>query len=166
MTWRDARATSTADALAGVVAARGKLRHDDSLAGAGRALEGGDALVPRMGTVFQQWILRHDLLQQIFPLDERMLAQILVVEIQQIEHAIEEAHFLTIGVPQELEAGAAMRSSSRDVNAVTPGGRRWRKYSNPGSRKVGSAQRHRLSAGPERPHVHIPKNSAERIAMA
>ena len=85
----------------------GKLRHDAFFAGAGSALEGGDALVPHMGAVVQQGVTRQNLLQQFFPLDQRMIAQILVVEIDEVERAVAQPHLLALGVLQKLEARAA-----------------------------------------------------------
>ena len=85
----------------------GKLRHDAFFAGARRALEGGDALVPNMGAIVQQRVARQNLLQQFFSLDQWTIAQILVVEIDEVERAVAQPHLLALGILQKLEARAA-----------------------------------------------------------
>ena len=60
-----------------------------------------------MGAVVQQGVTRQNLLQQFFPLDQRMIAQILVVEIDEVERAVAQPHLLALGILQKLEARAA-----------------------------------------------------------
>jgi hypothetical protein len=55
----------------------------------------------------QQRVTRQNLLQQFFALDQRMIAQILVVEIDEVERAVAQPYLLALGILQQLEARAA-----------------------------------------------------------
>ena len=57
-----------------------------------------------MGAVQQQRALRQDALKLGLAFEQGLAAQILAVEIEQIEHAIEEPRRLPLGVLQQLEA--------------------------------------------------------------
>ncbi len=95
-----------ARALARAVAAGGELGHDAFLAEALGAVEGFDPRTCHMGAVKQERAFRQDLLKRRLALEERPPPQILAVEIEEVEHAIEETRRLPLGILQQLETRA------------------------------------------------------------
>src|SRR6185437_11843322 len=66
-------------------------------------------LAEDVSAVMQKRTFRQDLLERRLALEQRLPAQILAIEIKEIERAIEESRRVPLGILQELEARPPLR---------------------------------------------------------